>query len=146
MAKDKARLGRKDKQEARVESKKIINHSKKLKADISGDSYRSAAGQLSEIEALSKKLDPKIVDLSRLQDRKRELLKAQSEARVMNRETRMAKKGDKEIRKAARKNERVQKAQARRQAAAAVKPKPSDISTGFGGLTPWKSGEDDGTQ
>lgn len=146
MAKDKARLGRKDKQEARVESKKIVNHSKKLKADISGDRYRSAAGQLSEIEALTRTLDPKVVDLSRLQDRKRELLKKQTEARVMNRQTHMAKKGDKKVERAARKNVRYQKKLAKRQAAASFKPDLSGVGTGFGGLTPWKSREDNETQ
>ena len=108
MVKDRAKLARKDKQGARVDSKKIANYSRVLKADVSKDRYRAAAGRLSEIQALSKTLDPKIVDLSRLQDEKRKLLQAKGEAMSMNRATSMAKKADKKVLKAQKKNQKMQ--------------------------------------
>jgi len=132
MVKDRAKLARKDKQGARVDSKKIANYSRVLKADVSKDRYRAAAGRLSEIQALSKTLDPKIVDLSRLQDEKRKLLQAKGEAMSMNRATSMAKKVDKKVLKAQKKNQKMQKKMAK-------KAIPASTENKFGGgLREWQ--------
>ncbi len=132
MVKDRAKLARKDKQGARVDSKKIANYSRVLKADVSKDRYRAAAGRLSEIQALSKTLDPKIVDLSRLQDEKRKLLQAKGEAMSMNRATSMAKKADKKVLKAQKKNQKMQKKMAK-------KAIPASTENKFGGgLREWQ--------
>ena len=114
MVKDRAKLARKDKKSARVDSTKIAKYSKGLKADVSGDRYRAAAGRISEIQALTKTLDPKIVDLSRLQDEKRKLMLSQEQAKSMNRATYMAKKADKKVLKTQKKNQKMQAKLARK--------------------------------
>lgn len=114
MVKDRAKLARKDKSAARSDSKKIASYSRVLKADVSKDRYRAAAGRLSEIQALTKTLDPKIVDLSRLQDEKRKLMLSQEQAKSMNRATYMAKKADKKVLKTQKKNQKMQAKLARK--------------------------------
>lgn len=132
MVKDRAKLARKDKSAARSDSKKIANYSRVLKADISTDRYRAAAGRLSEIQALTKVLDPKIVDLSKLQDEKRKLVQARAQARSMNHATNMAKKADKKVLKAQKKNQKMQAKQAKK-----VIPVSGENKFG-GGLREWQ--------
>lgn len=132
MVKDRAKLARKDKSAARSDSKKIANYSRVLKADVSTDRYRAAAGRLSEIQALTKVLDPKIVDLSRLQDEKRKLVQEKAKARSMNRATHMAKKADKAILKAQKKNLKMQARQSQK-----VIPVSNENKYG-GGLKEWQ--------
>ena len=132
MVKDRAKLARKDKQSARVDSTKIVKYSKGLKVDVSKDRYRAAAGRLSEIQALSKTLDPKIVDLSRLQDEKRKLMLSQEQAKSMNRATYMANKADKKVLKAQKKNQKMQ-------AKLAGKAVPNSNENKYGrGLKEWQ--------
>jgi hypothetical protein len=135
MVKDRAKLKRRDKQNARSDSKKIASYSRVLKTDVSKDRYRAAAGRLSEIQALTKTLDPKIVDLSRLQDERRKQLEVLGQARSMNRATNMGKKADKKVLKAQLKNFKYQQKSERQKQKRQKQKSPVTIDEAQGGLT-----------
>ena len=144
MVKDKAKIKRKDKQAARSDSKKLATYSKSLKSDIGKDRYRAAAGRLSEIQALSKVLDPKIVDLSRLQDEKRKQVQVMQQARAMNSATNMAKKADKKVLKAQIKQKKYELKSNKKNAQKEGSQQP--MSPLFKPLKPWNGGDDTDTQ
>ena len=144
MVKDKAKIKRKDKQAARSDSKKLATYSKSLKSDIGKDRYRAAAGRLSEIQALSKVLDPKIVDLSRLQDEKRKQVQVMQQARAMNSATKMAKKADKEVLRAQIKQKKYELKSNKKNAQKEGSQQP--MSPLFKPLKPWNGGDDTDTQ
>ena len=144
MVKDKAKIKRKDKQAARSDSKKLASYSKSLKSDIGNDRYRAAAGRLSEIQALSKVLDPKIVDLSRLQDEKRKQVQVMQQARAMNSATKMAKKADKRVLKAQVRQKKYELKSNKKNAQKEGSQQP--MSPLFKPSKPWDGGDDTDTQ
>jgi hypothetical protein len=144
MVKDKTKINRKDKQSARSDSKKLATYSKSLKGDVAGDRYRAAAGRLSEIEALSKVLDPKIVNLSKLQDEKRHQEQIMQQARAMNSATKMAKKADKKVLKAQIKQKKYELKSNKKNAQKQGSQQP--MSSLFKPLKPWNGGDDTDAQ